>query len=370
MSLAISIDRRLPIPVGKQLKTAILAYIRQTGLPDGAALPSVQRIAEAAGVSLRTADLALQELVSDGYCFRRPKRGTFVGARSVSQVKSLCGLWEEYSPEDSNIDLTGLSIQRGLTYQMRHSETETYMRMLDPAKDIPFYAGIPSFDFRGMLVYGNRLFLPMLELAKRFPQHRFVFLNNQMAELNHTPDNVRAVVNDDEGGAYALLERYIARGVRSVAVATWPLKPSDLTYEIRIQGFQKAASEYGLEFSQERDLIQCDTVRHGNFQAKFRSSYLAAKRYLQSGRRPDLVAAVNDTIALAFQKCLEEEGLDGQIQVVGYDCILGELVRLHGIPSMRVQYPQMCQCALDMLLHDFQSAPKVTCIPPVFQTGE
>ncbi|MBP1582515.1 MAG: GntR family transcriptional regulator, partial [Victivallales bacterium] len=86
--------------MGKQLKTAILTYIRQASLPDGTALPSVQRIAEAAQVSLRTADLALQELVADGYCFRRPKRGTFFGARAASQVKSLFGLWEAHSPDD------------------------------------------------------------------------------------------------------------------------------------------------------------------------------------------------------------------------------------------------------------------------------
>ena len=368
MSFSLSIDKKSPIPVGKQLKTAILTYIRQASLPDGTALPSVQRIAEAAQVSLRTADLALQELVADGYCFRRPKRGTFVGARAVSQVKSLFGLWEAYSPDDHIIDLTYLLIQRSITELLTKSETETHMLLREPAKDIPFYTGISSFDFKGMLVYDNKLFHPMLELAARFPKQKFVFLNYQMEGLEQTPDNVRAVINDDFGGAYALLERYVAQGVRRLAVAAWPLSPSNRTYKERLRGCQQAAADYGVQFSLDKDLIQCDTIQQGNLQTKLRNSYLAAKRYLQSGRRPQLIIALNDTIALAFQQCVEEEGLAGQIQIAGYDCILSELVRLHGIPSMRIQYPQMCQCGLNLLTQDFQDAPKVTLIPPVFQS--
>ena len=55
-----------------QVKDSIIAAIRDGRLAPLSKLPPISQIAADAGVSLRTADLALQALIGEGYCFRRP----------------------------------------------------------------------------------------------------------------------------------------------------------------------------------------------------------------------------------------------------------------------------------------------------------
>ena len=87
------IDKNKPEPVYQQIKEQLLKLIRQDNLPPGTLMPSVKLVAAASGVSLRTADQAMQALVDEGICFRRPKKGTFVSGHGLAAVKPLCGIW-------------------------------------------------------------------------------------------------------------------------------------------------------------------------------------------------------------------------------------------------------------------------------------
>ena len=73
-----NIDRNAPSPVYIQIRDRLEKVIRSGKYPPLSAIPPVAKIAEMAGVSLRTADLAMTELVRDGICFRRRKKVTFV----------------------------------------------------------------------------------------------------------------------------------------------------------------------------------------------------------------------------------------------------------------------------------------------------
>lgn len=77
------IDKNKPEPVYQQIKEQLLKLIRQDNLPPGTLMPSVKLVAAASGVSLRTADQAMQALVDEGICFRRPKKGTFVSGHGL-----------------------------------------------------------------------------------------------------------------------------------------------------------------------------------------------------------------------------------------------------------------------------------------------
>ena len=71
-----------------QVKDQIGNYISSNNIPSGTRLPCVSELAKQAGVSLKTSERALIELVKEGICFRRPKKGTFVGSDLLQKTSS------------------------------------------------------------------------------------------------------------------------------------------------------------------------------------------------------------------------------------------------------------------------------------------
>jgi DNA-binding LacI/PurR family transcriptional regulator len=61
-----------------QLSNQLQAYVVAKKLQPGTMLPNIKTIAQHAGVSLKTAERALNKLIESGVCIRRPKKGTFV----------------------------------------------------------------------------------------------------------------------------------------------------------------------------------------------------------------------------------------------------------------------------------------------------
>ena len=103
MSFRVKIDAgKNAEPVYVQIKKALLDYARDRKFTHGTPMPSVKLIAAGAGVSLRTADHALCALIDDGYCFRRPKKGTFFAENGIAP-RMVCGIFHDFSrPIESN----------------------------------------------------------------------------------------------------------------------------------------------------------------------------------------------------------------------------------------------------------------------------
>ena len=112
------IDKNKPEPVYQQINEQLLKLIRQDNLPPGTLMPSVKLVAAASGVSLRTADQAMQALVDEGICFRRPKKGTFVSGHGLAAVKPLCGIWCTHNRNSMHQDL--LILQDHMSVSMLH----------------------------------------------------------------------------------------------------------------------------------------------------------------------------------------------------------------------------------------------------------
>jgi GntR family transcriptional regulator len=72
------IIKHSPVPVYLQLKDIIFNDIKNGKYTEGQQLPTVKELSAQSGVSIRTAYLALEELVKSGSCFKRPKKGIFV----------------------------------------------------------------------------------------------------------------------------------------------------------------------------------------------------------------------------------------------------------------------------------------------------
>ncbi len=74
----IILDKNSSDAIYVQLSNQLKNYIAKKNLEPGAMLPDIKTIARSAKVSVKTAERALDKLIKEGICFRRPKKGTFV----------------------------------------------------------------------------------------------------------------------------------------------------------------------------------------------------------------------------------------------------------------------------------------------------
>ena len=81
----IKLDKNTPIPLYYQLKSKVLALIKESRLREGDTLPPESEFCEALDISRPTVRQALNELVSEGYLNRYKGRGTFVSKPKVEE---------------------------------------------------------------------------------------------------------------------------------------------------------------------------------------------------------------------------------------------------------------------------------------------
>ena len=102
-NMRIIIKEAAPVPVYKQIKEEIKNYLIENKVQEGTLLPDIKTIASIAGVSIKTVERALNELIKENICFRRPKKGTFVGKINYTMKKKICGIikmWDNINMEE------------------------------------------------------------------------------------------------------------------------------------------------------------------------------------------------------------------------------------------------------------------------------
>lgn len=361
MTLEIKIDKNRSVPVYQQIKQHLLELIGKEKLQAGAMMPNVKSVADAAGVSLRTADQALQALIDDGICYRRPKKGTFIREQEKSEPRLLCGIWSKYNPRNIQENILFSKLYQGISQAAIKNRFDASMIFNNPEQAICLYSGIDTFDFRGLVIPEMGNFAKALELAVRFPNKKFIFLNYRIKGISNAPPNVYAVVNDDYGGAYRLLEHYIAGGYRKILFINWKLPNlNDITYYERMRGFKQAAADYNLNL----DIIECENPEssHENI---IRTAYLAAARYLKDKNPPEVVVTANDFMAEGVKQYLNDEKLSGKIQLSGYDGLDHELSGRSGFSTVEVKYDIMGATAINLLgSDDSRNMPRIIKIEP------
>src|SRR4051794_14280807 len=99
-SLGLQVDRDGDIPVGTQLTWQIQALITEGRLQPGEQLPSVRRLAEAAGVNVNTIRSVYERLEGEGFIRTEHGRGSFV-ASNVPQLDPRAA--RVYAPDRSGL---------------------------------------------------------------------------------------------------------------------------------------------------------------------------------------------------------------------------------------------------------------------------
>ncbi len=363
MDFEIKIDKAKQTPVYLQIKEYLINMIGENQLSEDAMMPNVKVVAEAAGVSLRTADQAMQSLIEDGICYRRPKKGTFVSGNTHRVSRIICGLWGAPTQKALHENRLFAELYRGITLSSQAQNVDANLLFGNPEQALHLYGGSKVFDFRGILVFDIKLYTEALKLAAKFPDKKFIFLNYRLKGINEAPANVYSVVNDDFGGAYRLAEHYIARGCRKFFVLSWKLPVAgDITYRERVRGYFQAARDYGLEFDPEKHLIECFDPNSNN---QTTIGYLETRKYLRNADCPEVIFATNDFMAEGIKRCVEDEQLDDKIQVSGYDCLDHELAHRKGFSSVEVKYDQMGKIAIDLITGNGKDLPRFIKIDPV-----
>lgn len=339
------------VPVYIRLKNEILSDIRNGKYPENSPLPAVNVIADNAGISVRTAYLAVQELVKDGVCFRRPKKGTYVGSPAELVRRAVCAVWTEYSESSpfghplSSVFYCGI-LQAcgkfGITPVLVSEAPEEVIRRYDRSRE---------FDFKGVLVLDSAKFDSTVELARKFPEKKFFFVNYVMKKINDLPPNMTAVVDDGYRGAYRMIEHLISLQCNDFVIFDVDLGPEDRTYCDRLRGAMAALRDYSVPV-EAKDVLRRDRFKQEEW------AFLAMTRLLRSGRRPQAVFCVNDLLAVGVCRALEAEKVTG-VAVAGYDNLYPHFSEQWGFDTMQVPYSQMVIESLRLLSSDGESPERV-----------
>jgi DNA-binding transcriptional regulator YhcF (GntR family) len=101
-ALGLQVDRNGDIPVGTQLTWQIQALITDGRLMPGEQLPSVRRLAEAAGVNVNTIRSVYERLEGEGFVRTEHGRGSFV-AENVPRLDPHAAAVRVYAPDRSGL---------------------------------------------------------------------------------------------------------------------------------------------------------------------------------------------------------------------------------------------------------------------------
>lgn len=337
-------DKNTPIYV--QIKRQVLEYVQSKGYTQDDPMPDITSIANAAKVSLRTANQAMDSLATDGYCYRRKKHGSFYQEPIFGKRKLCVVLLSSLGIYDDEIEL---AYYNGLYSYGMECKIDVTSVHSTPADAFKFYHALDKVELCGMIVLGENSISSTITLAQQYPQKNFVFLTPRNSKImGKLPENCYAILNDDYDGGYRLAEYYASLGIRSMAILSARLKENDLTYTRRTEGIVDAAKKYGIKFEPANDMLYCRPANkiYNQQQAAFLTTreYLAKKKNL-----PEIIFCTNDNVALGVKDALQSSGLQDRVIVTGYDGVFKNVALSRKFSTVCVPFGELGRKALEVL---------------------
>ena len=361
-NLKITVSEGRSTPIYEQLRSQIADYIRMKNIEEGTQLPDIKSMGVLAGVSLRTVERAYTMLINDGICFRRPKKGTFVGhvsaVSSVVEKRRICAIFHPNDPLHFEDDKVLAPLYSGIQSQAQKENVDIWILS---EQSLPFYLNCPNLEVVGVLMLYWRNLDIVGRLTSKHKNLRFVFLNYFLDGFENTPDNVSGVFNDDFAGGYEAADYLISKGHSHIKAFT--IKLRDNNYQQRIEGFSQALSNNRI--ADKKNVICCfDNKKEPDEKELLTIGHSLMSQTLQESPKTTAVFCVNDLIASGAVKCLEEHNLRDHIVVVGYDNILPYLSQQGLFSTVAVNFEQIGARALQMLADAKKYVPKVMRIAP------
>ena len=348
-------------PLYVQLKSGLVKHIVKNKMKPGDPLPKIQDIAESAGVGLETAYKALNLLIKEGHCFRRPKSGTFVSERSLPsrpQVRDIACIYIDKDSKTFAADIIDQKIQKGIQHQMEDKGILSSVVSQKSLHRIDEYHSKQSKEnLLGVLVLSHSRPWDTLELAKSNPNLNFVFLNYYFEDFEFTPENVTGLFNDEYAGGFQIAQHLLSLGCRKTGV----INIENKNYSLRLKGVLDAFAENGVKPTLEAssNLIDVDT-------RDFRKlGWLMTERLLSENQdKFDSIITFNDFLAQGAHEYLVKVKLRDKIRVTGYDNIDPHVSIGCGFSTVSVDFEGMGSRAVKILLSRKKRLQKQVKIAP------
>ncbi len=331
-----------------QLARRVKEQIAEGALVRDEKLPGMGELAKLFGVSLITVDSALKLLIEEGVCYRRPKKGTFVGAASASSLSetSRRRLVLVYSAAGNlEFDSVMKPFLSALHSRTRHFEGADIMLLSGHGFEerLESFRRAGDVDLAGVVVVGP--LEPLRQVVERNPSLRFVLLNFQYPDFSAlTPENVYGVFNDEFCGGYSAANWLLGRGARRVGVIHYHV--DDLNYKLRIDGFLRAHEDLGL--LPDAALIR-DVGDMMDLPPRERA-FAAMKEFLSLEKPPDAVFCLNDLLAAGAAACLKSLAPNSGVMIMGFDNLVPDISFNMGFDTVMINSELMARCAIDALL--------------------
>jgi DNA-binding LacI/PurR family transcriptional regulator len=342
-SMKLRMEEASSAPMYLQLQEQLRDYICKEQLKPGTRLPDVKTLATAAGVGVKTACRALDGLIGEGICCRRPKKGTFI-AEAISAIpdtgrRNIVGLFHFRPNINKQVNPIEESVFQGVSKEARRCDADLIFLSGYPEDTLRQYNAAPGLSPRGMLAYSWD-YDEILSLAQIFPSMRFVIVNYYQNGFEDTPDNVYGVFNDDFGGSYSATDRFIAEGAENIGYLS--LRLQDDNYLLREQGAMAAASDSHIRFTRHE-------IPYTSRVDQFKAGYTAAEALLTSEPGIDTVLTVNDLLATGFALYLQEHKPNSKIRLCGYDRTPRKLPKVKKFSTIAINFQRMGEKAVDLI---------------------
>ncbi|SMQ61988.1 transcriptional regulator, LacI family [Devosia lucknowensis] len=154
-----------------------------------------------------------------------------------------------------------------------------------------------------------------------------------------------AILPDDEGGQFALVDGLVKRGHRRIGYLTLP--QSQIASGLRVDGYARALAANGIDY--DEGLVQIGALP--SIVNEFDLLWDALDRVLRA--EPTVICCANDKMAMRVYGLLRERGIaiPQQISVAGYDDYRMIAEHLHPrLTSAELPYAAMGALAADKLL--------------------
>jgi len=381
------INRNSEIPISEQLCSQIKRQLYSDFKP-GDKLPPVNQIAACAGVSLKTAQLALDRLVRDAVCVRRPKKGTYLRSSTLRPYIALINLHRYSDPRN---DLIFSRIYTGIS---RRADELSIDILMSPDGNISEsqISDNEIYDNKDLFLQGI-IILPsgtpdaVRTIAERHPYIKAAHVHAYFGNETGMPDNCYGIFNDDlEGGKQ--LSRTFAPNAQDFFIfeARGPTRNQPL----RAEGFIQGLAERKLTVRDNRHWlltvhndfsVTCEnysgevlriekTVDTSPFRRFIQIGYRAAQILFTTYRGTDrffsesaAVFCTQDLIAAGIKKFCAAHSLGG-IPVAGFDNIIPHLSAEYGYQTMHVEYEQMGIKAVECVMSGSGEMNTIQRIPP------
>jgi len=345
----------VPMPKYEQVKRRLIDEIEQGRWTAGSLVPSEAELLQRFDVSRPTLVRSLQDLVRDGYVYRRQGKGTFVADRTGAGRSIAQEMVENRAGYARTVPVFVSSHTAGLSGDAR----EVLLRMMRGIQSALSAVGMDlvlrSTD-NSEISDATRRFLSVVDPAVALMvepsfnpslRHELDRLGWRVWSINEPVADGNCVFIDQEHAGYLATRYLLDRGRRRIALLNGPLD-AYWGFAARLNGYQRALAEMGVKFDKALALEGADVIDSEAGRAMMR-------QLLLSGVEFDGVVGASDSKAIGAMAAAEEAGkiVPDQIAFVSIDNTLADRMQ-KPLPAVAMPFDELGRQAA---VYAIQSVP-------------